>query len=153
MPTTVLIFGLGGFALGIVLAIVYFVIIQKNYRSELSNKAQAILKQAEQEEQQIIKQAQLESQKLLQQIQKEEQERKRKIQEWETKNRRQEEEVEKKQRDLLQQQKNLDLHLEKLRDEEQVLHEKQQQADGLLNQISALSPAEAKALLLKKQLK
>ncbi|MBP7057242.1 ribonuclease Y [Candidatus Gracilibacteria bacterium] len=150
MPTTVLIFGLGGFALGIVLAIVYFVIIQKNYRSELSNKAQAILKQAEQEEQQIIKQAQLESQKLLQQIQKEEQERKRKIQEWETKNRRQEEEVEKKQRDLLQQQKNLDLHLEKLRDEEQVLHEKQQQADGLLNQISALSPAEAKALLLKK---
>lgn len=150
MPNFTIIWSLAGFLVGIVLTALYHTLVAKKRVNSLENQAQTTLQKAQEEEKIILAEAKLASQRLLQQIQKEEQERKRKLQEIEVKNHKQEDEIEKKQQNLTQAQQRLDQEIESLRTEEQKLHDKQKEAEQILQKISALSEAEAKQMLFSK---
>lgn len=150
MPNVIIIWSLAGFIAGIILTVLYHLIIVRKKINTLESQAQSTLQKAQEEERAILNDAKIASQKLLQQIQKDEQDRKRKLQEIENKNHKQEDEIEKKHLALAQAQKQLDSELEKLRAEEQSLHEKQKEAELALQKISSLSPEEAKNVLFKK---
>ncbi len=150
MPTPLIVSALLGLAVGIVGMILYQTFIRRKKISKLEVQAQASLHQAQKEEQNILREAKTQSQKLLDEIQKEESERRKKLQELEQKNHKKENEIESKVNELINQQKELDTALEKLRGEETVLSEKKKSAEELLQKISSLSPAEAKEILFKK---
>ena len=150
MPAQAIFYTLLGLVLGILVTICIVHYKRKKSVSQLEAQAKDVLQKAQAEEKKILSEAEQQSKRLLDSISREEQERKKRLQETEQKQQKREKEIEQKSAALHQNEREISQELERIRQETDKLSLKQREAEAMLQQISSLSPNEARELLLKK---